>query len=286
MAQKAYNNNINENEVSIAIERLLIANYPNTSFSSSPARISIDSLPSGFYDLGAVVEDTPSFKVTRAMFSLDTGIPQITQYQAVTGLSGTFEAQLHSASWRKVQFALGNYGSSATSTTFIGTISSVINRNAIIIKSTVASWPVDGLAANRQFTIANSGSQQNVDVAESWVGSISTVASGEYILYLGSTPVRSPSLNQNIYTYSYARQYLGSAKILNYALIGVADFIDDQQVVHYMSKVQPMGEFTEEFRPSQNQRTPLSFKAFGYTVTAPDGTEQLIVAERYQFPKV
>lgn len=104
--QKSYNNTITENEVSLAIEQVLIA---TSGTSWTPGRVDVGSPPSGFTHLGAVVEDTPSLQVTREKFRLQTGIPKVIQYQAIIGLTGRFEAQLHSNAWDKWAYAFGNY---------------------------------------------------------------------------------------------------------------------------------------------------------------------------------
>lgn len=281
MVQKAYNNPINEMEVSIAIERLLIANFPASSWINTPGRIDLDQLPSGYADLGAVVEDSPSFKVNRDIFQLNTGIPAVTQYQAVIGMTGTFEAMLHSNSWRKVQTALGNYTYSTTVTT-IGSVSSVVNQAQFVL---TYSGTINNATIGRQIVIANPGTQDNIDAVESWIASMTTLTTSTFLIQLGTTPIKTPIGGNVVYTYNLSRLLVGAAPIKSYTLIGVADFIDDTQIVHYMSKVQPQGEFMEEIKPGENKRTKVAFTAFGRNAAAPDGSNQLICAERYYFPK-
>lgn len=194
---KSYNNTISSSEVSIAIQRILIADYPKA---WTPARVDIGTPPAGWIDLGAVVEDTPSFKCTRTKFQLKTGIPQVIQYEAIMELTGVMAFSLHSNSWHKLQFALGNLTTITTMTA------------------------------------------------------------------AGSVP-------------------FGTSTIKNYALLGVADFIDGTQVIHYMPKASPADEITEEIRPGQNQRIPLSFNLLGVVSTVWGGSE-LIIAERHQFAAV
>lgn len=102
---KTYLNQINTTEVSLGITRLLTAAQSTT---WSVGRINISSPPANFYDLGAVVEDTPVLKVTREKFKLITGIPRVLQYQAILAMEGNFSAMLHSNYWNKLQYALGN----------------------------------------------------------------------------------------------------------------------------------------------------------------------------------
>jgi hypothetical protein len=105
MTGKTYLNQITASEVSLGIERLLIAPKDTT---WSVARIDINTPPSNFVDLGSVVEDTPVLKVTREKFKLITGIPRVLQYQAILAMEGTFQAMLHSKDWSKLQYAMGN----------------------------------------------------------------------------------------------------------------------------------------------------------------------------------
>lgn len=106
MSGRSYTNQINTAEVDVSIERLLIAPFGTV---WNPSRVDISSPPSGFYDLGAVVEDSPTFKGTRKMFELMTGIPEVLQYQFVQSLSGEFDISLHSNNWSKFSYMVANY---------------------------------------------------------------------------------------------------------------------------------------------------------------------------------
>ena len=274
MARKAFANPISEAEVSIAIERLLIANYPTA---WTPGRISdLASPPSGFYDLGAVVEDTPSLKVTKDIFQLKTGIPAVVQYQAVTGLDAEFSVSLHSNSWRKAQVALGNY-SYASSYTVVTSIASIVSQFSYTV---AGSTFTESLVVGRQVVIASGTNHDNIDAMETRISCLSTVTQN---IQVSPVPPSTPALGMSIAYYNNVRQYYGTSLLRNYVLLGVADFIDGVQVVHHIPKVQSAGETTEEIRPGQNQRIPLKFNAFG-VVTAISSVDQLVVAERHYFP--
>jgi len=120
----SYVNAIVDREVSIAIERFLIAPYPQT---FTAARVDLDSLPSGYIDLGPVVEDTPTVTVSREKYVLETGIPKVIQYEAIMGVSGTVEFSLWSNSFHKVQYALGNewYTYDSTTQTALTTLTTI-----------------------------------------------------------------------------------------------------------------------------------------------------------------
>lgn len=103
---KSYDNEIIEEEVSLAIERVLIA--PHTyEWNPSTGKIDIGTPPAGFIDLGAVVEDSPSLTVTREKYQLELGLPRALQYEAVIGLKGAFEIGIWAKSNEVVRNALG-----------------------------------------------------------------------------------------------------------------------------------------------------------------------------------
>lgn len=277
MEEKTYNNSINEIEVSLGIERLLLGYYPTA---WTPAKVDLAALPSGFYDLGCTVEDTPSFKVTRNKFSLQTGLPKITQYQAVIGLSGQLSISLHSNSWRKVQIAFGNYTASCSAVA-VGSVSSVYSTGLTFVLSSTPTTPV---VAGGTLIIETAGNADAIDALEVRIGSVNadgrtfTVSTQPYAL-------KSISAGKVAYVYGvgYARTLIGGRSIQNYTILGVVDLIDGSQVVHYFKKCQPADDWTEEFRPEMNAKVPLTLDALGYTATVGACTEN-VVAERYQFP--
>ncbi len=279
MGRRAYANIVNPVEVSIGIQRLLIAEYPQT---WTPARIDLDAPPTGFYDLGAVVEDTPSMKVTREKYQLETGVPMVLQFEATQKVGGTFECQLHSNSWRKLQFGLGNY-TAASSYTELGSITSVTGANAYTMAGTTV---VQSVAVGQTLVFASASNKlDNPDAFESRVTSI--VLGTNATVYLDPPPTSATSIGTGwkVAYYDYVKQVYGSSRIKYYSLLGVGDFIDGTQVVHYIKKASPAGEMTEEIRPGQNQRIPLSFNFLGQETTI-NSIIELVVGERYHFPRV
>lgn len=277
MANETYNNQLNEAEVSLAIQRLLVADV-GTAW--TPARLDLTSLPAGFVDLGAVVEDSPSFSVTKNKFSLNVGVPSVLQYEAVIGLEGSFEVALHSNSWRKVQYAFGNV-TAVASHTVAGTIASVTNQNVITFANTT---DLDSLPVGRQFSFAAlEANLDDADTAETRVGSIN--ADGMTISLL-PTPIHTPVANDIAGFYEFVQSFVGTNILRNHVLLAVADFIDGSQVVHHFFKVTPGDEFTETINPTENERIPLSFNAFGVSRTDVPGVtkSQLVIARRVYFP--
>lgn len=281
MSEKTYTNNINEVEVSLGIQRLLVAEYPGTWEPETQGRVDLDALPTGFYDLGSVVEDTPTLTVSREKFSLDAGLPRVRQYEVVIGLEGTFEISLHSNHWRKVQYAFGNY-SAVSSTTAITTIASVTAQNVITFAATtaLASVPV-----GRQIVIATTTAE--FDLPDTVETRVTSITADGLTAYLEPTPLNTIASGDFMGIYEFVEQFIGSTAIRRSTLLGVTDFIDGSQVVHQFFKVTPGDEFTEEIRPTENERIPLSFNAFGISrsdVPGAGGKAQLVIARRVYFP--
>jgi len=277
---KTFNNEINGVEVSLGIQRLLIAEHPQSWDPNVNGRIDLENLPTGFIDLGAVVEDTPSFAVTRSKFSLAAGLPSVIQFQAVVGMEGSFEAALHSLSWRKVQYAMGNV-SAISSTTLLSTIASVTDRNTVTFANTT---DVESLTLGRQFTIA--AVEAEFDKADATETRVASIHADGVTFSLLPTPIHTPSVNDVAGIYDVACLYVGTTKIREHVILGVTDFLDGTQVVHHFFKMTPGEEFTEEIRPTENARVPLAFDAFGVVRNDIPGisSSQLVLARRCYFP--
>lgn len=112
---KSYVNEIRTQDVALAVEQFLIAPY-GQSYTCSAA-IDLESPPSGFYHLGAVVEDSPSITVSREKYTLSTGLPKSPQYETILGVSAQISFRLYTMSFYQAQFALGNSSTITTVTT-------------------------------------------------------------------------------------------------------------------------------------------------------------------------
>lgn len=194
---KTYNVTARTNEISLGIERFLIAAYPTT---FSAARVDVGAAPAGFFDLGNVVEDTPTFRLGREMFKLELGMPRSLQYEKVIAVSGSVEFSVHSHSYYQAQFMLGN---SSTITT------------------------------------------------------VTSQSSGAIVT-----------------------QYLGTSVLQDYALLGVADFIDGTQLIHEFPRVSPAEEFVETIKPSENPRMACKFNCKSVVATI-GGCQHLVVGKRH-----
>lgn len=279
MAGKTYANQINPMEVNLAIEQLLIA-PEGTAWTIG--RVDPASPPTGFVNLGAVVEDTPQLSISREKFELDTGIPRVRQFEVTTGMNGSFSCQLHSYSWRKLQYALGNY-SAVSSATAVTSIASVTNRNVVTLTTTSTSINV-----GRQIVFAAPGNQDSADETKAIETQIASIHSDGLTLFLQPTPATTPTTAMNLYYYDVVSQAVGTSKNTYYALLGVADLLDGSQIVHEFRKAAPAAEIQLAITPEQNVRIPLTFNALGYSKTAAiyGGSAELIVMESHYFPRL
>lgn len=272
MARHAFGNELNEVEVSLAIERLLIADYPA---SFTPARIDFDALPSGFYDLGSVKEDTPKVKVTREKYELETGLPRVLQFTSVVGLKGSFECMLYSNSWRKVQVAFGNYTATASAAS-VASISSVHSNGLTFVLSTTPTTP---LAVGQQVII----SSLNMDAIDATEVRIASITSGNLVYTISSVPIKAITAGLAVGVYGRVTQAIGGRSNRFYHILGVADFIDGVQIIHEMRKVQPSADWEESFVPNSAGMIPINMQALGFNTVLTSCTEQ-VIALRHYFP--
>jgi len=273
-----FSNQIVPAEVSLAIEQVLIA-PEGTSWTIG--RIDPAAPPAGFINLGAVVEDSPSLTITREKYELDTGIPKIRQFEVVTGMNGSLAIELHSYSWRKLQYALGNF-TAVSSATAVTSIASVTNRSVITLTTTTGSLPV-----GRKIVLAAPGNQDSAQETLAIECKIASIHSDGLTYFLSDpSPAHTPTTAMNAYFYNVVSQAVGTAKNTYYTLLGVADLLNGDQIIHQFHKAAPAGELNLAITPEQNVRIPITFNALGVSVTKAiyGGTAQLVVAEIHQIP--
>jgi len=280
VAGETFLNQINGVEVSLGIQRLLVADFGTAYDPLTDGRVNPLSPPTGFADLGAVVEDSPSMSVTRTKFKLNAGVPAVQQFSAVIGLEGTFEVALHSNHWRKIQYAFGNV-TPISSTTVLSTIASVTAQNIITFANTT---DVESLTLGRQFVIAATDTQ--FDAADAIETRVRSITADGLTFLLDPTPLNTIALNDVVGIYDVVCQFIGTVCQRQHTLLTVADFIDGSQVVQHVFKAEPGEEFTETINPTENERIPLSFDMLGVARNDIPGltTTQLVLARRCYFP--
>lgn len=276
---KTYTNEITEHEVSLAIEHILVAAV-GTAVTTPGGRIDIEAPPSGFTHLGCVVEDSPTLTVGRSKYQLQTGIPSVLQYDAVTGLTGQFSASLYGHSNQKVKYALGavnpiyTFGASTTFTA--GTYASVTGY-------------ISFAASTTSLTVGDIIAISEAGTVGSLANTLSTLYEAE-IITLAAGTVTAKGLRRTITAtgafgkVTNSRICYGTTQITKYYLIGVADFLDGFQLQHHFYKVSPGGDFTENIQPGQAPTLNTAWDMYGTKTTTYGGSE-LILGERFWVAK-
>jgi len=282
-----YENLISTREVSLAIEHILVA-PENTAW--SPARLNIpDTIPSGWQHLGAVMEDSPQLTVTKEKFQLSTGIPSVLQYQAVRGLTGQFQVTLHSNTNRIAYYGLGNYTPIKTVVGSFGNAVSITSIDAARTRVFVGTVSAASFAVGDVLSLGTDESDLTTGLAEAEVNAIGTGAALTPGWLAMSTPgfTVDATASHKVAKVSYSRIPFGTKVLPFFTVLGVADFIDGVQVVHHLGKASPAGEWTEAVRPEQNIQVATTWDLFGYSTSTygASGTKELIVGERFWFPK-
>lgn len=273
---KTFSNEVRSRHVSLAIEKFLIADY-GTAW--TPGRIDISSPPAGFRDLGPVDEESPTVTITRNSFSLRTGIPQTLQFQAVTTLDARIAFNLHSRDVRTVINALGSVPSNAAKYIEPANLTSIASGPTSTV-ITLASSPANAWYVGDE--IVTSSTTSGFATSQNFAEIVSI--NGLEVHFHGKGFSPAPSANDWVGKWVGAYVPFGTSALPQYTLIGVADFIDGQQLVHVFNKVQAAPEFVENIRASENAKIPLAFDAFG--LESSTWNNELIVGVRYIFHKV
>lgn len=276
MALKSFNNVVVKREVSLAIERIIVA--PSTQV-WTPGRVTLDNtaLPTGFKDLGAVVEDSVNLTTSRELFELQTGLPRVLQYSAVVGVSGLLEFQLHSFSPRRMAYALGNVDPVAE----VNTIFTISNTDVPTLTQVVLATTHGIVAGDVIVTSATSPGLLTTDneAEVTSVSSLTLTLTSPGLLALPSTGWFVSKLKQ-------IAQPFGTSKVKEFHILGVADTIDGFQVVHDLQKARPAaGDMQDAFKPTENGKVQARFQLLGYQTSRYGADTELIVAERFWFPK-
>ena len=279
---KSFNNAIVSREVSLAVERVLLA--PSTQV-WTPARVELDvtSIPTGFRDLGAVVEDQVNLTIARDIYRLETGIPRTLKYSAVVGVSGRLEVMFHSISPRDMAYALGNVDPAVTVSTIYTTHAATAHSRTKLVLNTAGH----GLAVGDVIVTATTSAGLLTTDNEAQVSSVGTGVD-TLVVYLTEDGFPDvPSTSWCVAKVTQIAQPYGTSKIKEYHILGVADFIDGWQIVHDIQKARVApGDMQEAYKPTESGRIMARWELFGYNSTRYDGgATHLVVAERFWFHK-
>jgi hypothetical protein len=281
---KAYENPIIEREVSMAIERILVAPYGTTWSPTVIVGLDNTVLPPGFRDCGAVVEDSVTATWTREKFQLKGGLPRVIQYESVLGVDGRLQAMLHSNSPRKMAYSLGNLDPINTWAGSPTTITSVANNTQISVSSAT------GFRAGDTVLLSTPGAA-NLEVCdiEADISSIS----GTTLYFSAPGPGLFPTTSLVAAKLTSVKQAVGTSQIKLYTILGVADFIDGVQLIHYIPKAASGGEVQEGGRAGENWRQPVQWDIYGTSrqgfwppSSINSAKSELVLAERWWFPRV
>lgn len=290
MPFKSYVNDITAEEVSIALEHLLVAPY-GTAWTIG--RVDVSSPPASFIHLGAVAEDSPQVSVQKNKYQLATGIPATLRYQAVVGLAGAIQMTLLSNRNSRIYHALGGIKPQHAANTPAEAWAVVTSTGAGSHVRT--SFYVNSIAHAAAVTVGNmivvdTSATILTTLNEAFINSIvaGSFAEGNGYLFYLSNPdglPRAPANREPMFRILHNRYAMGTIVLPQFRILGVADFLNGSQVVHDFQRVQPMSQFVETLRTGQEARVPLGFDLFGYQVNTPyDSNDQTVVSERFWFP--
>jgi hypothetical protein len=274
MPGSTINNSILVEEVSLALEHVLIAPVGTT---YDRSKIDISSPPAGFIHLGAVADDSPQLQLTKAKYVLETGIPRIRAYEAVVAMGGEFSVVLHSNSNLKAHFGMGgprprNEPVTATSATV--TTADTLTRGIFSVNTT-SGFAVGMLVAVDTASLV--GTTYNVG----YVTAINTAAGG--LTLSGPGLHFAPAAGHAVR--GVLRTELGIGTKLNpaFVLLGVADFLNNGQVVHMFERVTPRGQVQERLIGTQHGMLQAAWDILGYVSNRYTGADENLLGERLVF---
>lgn len=278
MATKTHTNEAIEEHVSIGVEQFFIA-PEGTAFTATASgpdcRVDITSPPAGFLPLGAVDEDSVSVTYNREKYELIGGVLKVKQKTWVTGIGANLNFTLRDYRGKRLQYMLGNgkmtnvYGT--TLGTDSATVSSVVTRQQICLSVNPSS-----IIAGNDIVFSTASSLTDT-YNEGRVSTVASIAGGSLVT-LVDTLDTAPVANELCAKLFAQHNYMGTTVNRYYALLGVADLVDGQQIQHFASKVAPMGDWTEEIRTEDHTKLPCAFEAFGEEDSQAD--DEVVVLRR------
>lgn len=273
MPNPTYTNQLQLEEVTLGLEHVLWASYGGgDAWATSPVKVTVDAPPANFSHLGAVADDSPQITCAKDMYALDTGIPQMRQYQAVQRIAADFQVVFHSHTNIAAYFGIG--GIAPQSATTNAKSMSAATRLACTVNTT--GFAVGDMIVTAASTLGLAGS-----LNYGWVTTINTTQ----VLLSGTGFPITPGTTDYIAKVLYSQLAAGTHIVPTFCLMGVADFYDGGQVVHLMRRAQPRGQWAEALRAGQDIRIAAAFDLLGYIVSTPySSTGEIATWERFWFP--
>lgn len=280
MPDPTYANPITPQEVTLALEHLLIA-PAGTAW--TPGRVTVDAPPPGFIHLGAVADDSPQISTGKQTYDLSTGIPSVLQYQAVVALSGQIGMVLHTFDNYAMYLAGGGlppYLMPKTSASPWGTVATGTSNTRTSIKVAAGT----AVYAVNDMVVTDTTAAINTSRNYAWITAVTSVATA-YTLTLQPTGLPfTPVDSAPVVSVAYSRLAMGTNVLPEFRLLGVADALNGMQIVHDCQKARPTGEVSQALRNGAHIQVPVSFNLLGYTVASPySSAGQLVVSEHFLF---
>lgn len=283
MPDRTFGNVIIKREVSLAIEQFIIAPSSQTWSPTRIASLANTALPTGFRALGSVVEDSVTLTFTKDLYQLQVGIPRVLSYSAVVGLSGRVEVTFNSFSQRVMAYAMGNVDPVNTFSTIYLTHTNTAQENTKVIVNTPG---YGGLAVGDVLITTSTTPALATTDNEAELASIGTGADTLILYFTSPGFPTTPNTGWFIAKLTSVAVPAGTSKQKEYHLIGIADTIDGYQLIHDMQKVRVgAGDMQDAMRPTENGRIQARWELFGYTTTRYQPDSELVVAEKFWFPK-
>lgn len=282
---RSFGNVIITRNVTLAIEQILIAPSSQTWTPTKLASLANTSLPTGFRHLGAVVEDSVTLTISREKFTLLTGLPKVLQYSAVTGVSGRMEAQFHSYSNRTMTYA----NASVDAVNFVATIfplwTTTSQFNTALVITT--NWGTQYVVGDVLLTSTTTPTILSTD-NEAEVNSVGVLAGANSVNIYFTSPGFPDTPNTSWFVAKLTGVVVpaGTSKQKEYHIVGVSDSIDGYQLIHDMQKARgAAGDMQDAMRPTENGKVQARWELYGYATSRYLPDTELIVMERFWFPK-
>jgi hypothetical protein len=268
-----FENRVTSEEISLALEHVLIAPV-GTSYDRS--RIDVSSPPAGFIHLGAVRDDAPNLVIQKAKYVLATGLPRTTAYEAVVALSGEFSTVLHAHSNVKAHFGMGGprpLNQFVTATSACVVTADTLTRRVVSVNTTT------GFAVGMMVvTDANSLVPTTYNTAY-----VNSIGGGQLYLSTEGFPF-VPVAGQPLRAVERSELAFGTRLLPYFTILGVADFLNNGQVVHMFERASPRGQWQERLMGTEHVQIQAMWDLNAYSsdrYTA--GSNELLIGERLVF---
>lgn len=251
-------NQIVQEEVSMALQHMLVAPFGTASPTPSQLPINVSSPPAGYIHLGAVVDDSPVVQLNKQKYQLQTGLPRIVAYEVMISIAGEMGATL-----------IGNSNFKA----FMGGGGASPNHVLIAAHSTALPAVTSTTVARNLVTVStNTGFTAGAMVVTDTSAALLTTYNFAFIVAVNSGSIQLstdgfpfiPVTGQPIAQVLVDQYPLGTKRIPYFHVLGVADFLNNGQVIHDFPRATPRGQWQEALRVGTEERIPTTWDMQGF----------------------